>query len=315
MRTSTGTLLSLVATCLTALASAAEPNILLRPDWKAGDTRRLECVSIRERELAGAAAPKRTVRETVDCQIVSADETGYVIDWKLLDGAIETETRDPLMEALADLWKGQSLVVELNPDGTVRKLKNVAELKNRLEFAVEAILDRLRKQGASAASTAAIGRQLLDTFATEKTAATLLTRDIALYFALLDKPLGEGQPFEYEALLDNPLGGQPFPATGRFAIAELDPQQQQATITWSQVPDPEKATQILFDSATQLARRLGRPAPAQATDVPPLQISDTCTFELDISSGWVQSLKHTREATMQDYVQRDIKEIRIVEAK
>jgi hypothetical protein len=113
----------------------------------------------------------------------------------------------------------------------------------------------------------------------------------------------------------SPLGGDPIPALGEFAIATHDSQQQRATITRSQIPDAEKAGLLLGATARQLASRLGRPLPNDEEAATALQMRDTSTFEVDLATGWVESLVQTRESILQDYVERDTKEIRIVAAE
>lgn len=291
-------------------AIAAEPTIQVRPNWKPGDTQRIESTTTREREFNGEIVPRRTIHETIDCQVVSADDSGLVVDWKLVDGRIESGLRDPLAEALINLWRGQSIIVELNRDGSARSLKNFDQLKHRLEYAIEAIVTQLRQQGGSKADTAAIGRKLLDTFSTERVATAALTRDVALYFALLDKPLSEGTPLTFEAPLHTPLSAEPIPSQSELTLAALDPQTRLATITWTQTPNPDAAAQVMLGISQQLARRLGREVPLLSADVQ-LQIQDTTTYELDTNTGWVQSLKQTRDTRMDDYVHRDTREMRL----
>jgi hypothetical protein len=291
---------------------AAEPTIQLRPDWKPGDSQRIESTTTREREFNGEIAPKRTIHETIDCQIVSADQSGLVVDWKLIDGRVEGGLRDPLAEALINLWRGQSVIVEMNRDGSARSVKNFDQLKHRLEYAVEAIVTQLRQQGGSKSDTAAIGRKLLDTFSTERVATAALTRDVVLYFSLLDKPLTEGTPLTFDAPLHNPLSADPIPSKNELTIAAVDPQTRIATITWTQIPDQETAAQILLGISQQLARRLDREVPL-LSEQSQLVLQDTTTYEVDTSTAWVKSLKQTRDLRLQDYVQRDTREMRLVE--
>ncbi|MBX3414221.1 MAG: hypothetical protein KF708_16155 [Pirellulales bacterium] len=307
----------LFGVCLLGIASsasAAEPTIQLRPDWQPGITQRIESTTSREREFNGEIGPKRTIHETIDCQIVSADSLGFVVDWKLVDGRVEGDARDPVTEALVNLWRGQSVVVEMGRDGTPRRLKNYEDLKHRLEFAVEAIVAQLRRQGGDKASTAAIGRKLLATFATERVATTALTRDLVLYFALLEKPLREDTPLELATTLANPLGDDPIPGLSTLAVTSLDPPNQQATITWTKSPDPDSSAQVLLGVAQQLARRLDRETPL-GSEQSKLELQDTTTFVVDTGTGWVQSLKQTRELRFEDYLQRDTREMRLITAK
>lgn len=300
--------------CIAAHARAVEPTIQLRPTWQPGDSQRIESTSTREREFNGEIAPKRTIHETIDCQILSADDAGFVVDWKLVDGRVEGESRDPLAEALVNLWRGQSIVVEMNRDGTARRLKNYDELKHRLEYAVEAIVAQLRRQGGERAATAAIGRKLLDTFATERVATEALTRDVTLYFALLEKPLSEGAPLAFDAPLHNPLSEEPIPSKCELTIASFDLPSRVATITWTQTPDQHAAAQVLLGISQQLARRLDREVPL-LSEQSQLEIQDTTTYEVDTNTAWVQSLQQSRNLRMQDYIQRDTREMRLVNTK
>ncbi|MFQ6028875.1 MAG: hypothetical protein ACE5Q6_15435 [Dehalococcoidia bacterium] len=117
-------------------------------------------------------------------------------------------------------------------------------------------------------------------------------REAQAYYLALGWEYTLSDPITYEALLPNPLGGEPWPSKAYVLLEEYDRATGLAVIQWRQSLDPEKATAILLESMKELAQTLGGPPPKE-DELPLFTIEDESKYVIDVGSGWVQSMHYS----------------------
>ncbi len=112
------------------------------------------------------------------------------------------------------------------------------------------------------------------------------------------------KPTEYEDQLPNPFGGEPFPSRATFSLKEAERKAGRAIIEWTQKLDPEKSTPIIEKTLQDMAARLGRRLPDGELRES-ISMEDKAEFVVDLSSGWLDRMTHTRTVKSGEVVQED----------
>jgi hypothetical protein len=139
---------------------------------------------------------------------------------------------------------------------------------------------------------------------TKEQVEELCTREAQVYFKVLGKQYTHNDPFEYEDLFPNPLGGEAFPTHAKMALKTFDKQAGRAVITWSQTADPSQVARIIDSMIKEMRVRLGR-EPLEGELPPAISMEDHAEIVADVTTGWVKTLKHARSVNFGTHAQVD----------
>jgi hypothetical protein len=281
---------------LVPVSQAADP-VVLTPRWKVGDKARYEMVKTRERVATGKPAPKVTSRTEITVEVVRATKDGYAVAWGY--GAATVEGRagnDPAVVAMANLLKGQRVVLDIDPDGDLRGVENWRELKGLSDKMVARLTDDLAGRFDKEA-VAKLTDQARRMFASKEAVEQAWTREPGLFFAAVGLQFDDTKVIEYEDHLPNPLGGPAFPSKARFVLKGVDANAGIARVTWSQTLDPAEAAKIIERTIKGLTLQLGK-SPPDAAQFKNIVIEDTAEIAIRTATGWVDGLTHTRTVTV-----------------
>jgi len=236
---------------------------------------------------------RSTVRVDIAIQVREAGSAGSVVEWTF--GAPRVEDADParaeLTRDIAALTSGLRYELEVDAAGHITRLRNWAELRAVSEAAVQRLVDRLRASGASEQVLSAVTSTVGTMFSSEDQMRVHGLRDAGLYHAAYGRMYRRGVPVDYEVDLPSPIGNASVPSRGTFQLSRLDA--GAAVIDWRQRVDPAVAREVVRRTLTDMASRLGRPAPREG-DLPEVSVEDTAQFRVDPDTGWVRSLSHRR---------------------
>jgi hypothetical protein len=275
-----------------APAQPAEPAIELRPQWKVGDRQALSIVRVRESSRGGQVA-RTTTRGDATLVVREAGPAGWLVEWTFAAPRVEDADaqRAALARELAALTSGMRYELEIDADGRLVRLRNWQQLQALSQSAVQKVVDRLRARGTPPDVLSAITGTVTAMFSSEEQIRTHGLRDAALYHAAHGYPFRAGVPLEYAMELPSPLGGVGVPSRGRFTL--LGVEQGAAVIEWQQRADPAAAREAVRRALTDLAARMGRPAPRD-DELPEVAVEDDAQLRIEIATGWVRTLSHRR---------------------
>ncbi|MCU0916871.1 MAG: hypothetical protein MUC88_20275 [Planctomycetes bacterium] len=308
MKTSVWLVLSVF--CLLNLAPVAwaqeeARKVTLMPHWKKGEKRQYTMVKGR-RKTQGSAAVSGKSTTLVRIEVLDANDAGYLLGWTAGETRIEdpAQAADPFTQALVDLARDVTIVLQLGSDTKLRGVRNWQQLQTLAHKVVEMSVQALQKKGANDAALDKTRRQLLSMFATRQQIEVLFTRSPQVFFAPLGMEYVVGRPREYEDQLPNPLGGESFPTRASFTLEKVDPVADTAIVTWRQEIDPVAGAGVLEKTLRDLAARLGKPVPpGKVLDL--INVKDEARFTVDLSSGWPRQLSHTRTTSLAGASQED----------
>ena len=283
-------LIPLVILAVTTGTFAADLD--LRPRWSPGDQQVLSL----ERRREQTRDPSRNIvaRSTVTIRVLRATPSGYETRWILgavtVQGARAEEQR--LLQEMMNVVAGLECDLEIDAEGTVTRLLNWKAVKTAVDAAIARMLDGLRQTGVPPQVLSSV-KQLVDMYDTDEKLLAHGLREIALYHAVFGRTYSTGAPERYEATLASPLGGEPIPSRGQIALRRVDAAAGLAHVDWTHTTDPHAASRLAAKATTDLALRMGRPAPSPR-DIPRIEVGESSQYVVDVRGGWVKSLKNTR---------------------
>lgn len=286
--------------------SADEPVVVELPfDPEVGATLQLVMTKLLVKVQGGERSLSGRAETPVDLEVLEKSEQAYVIRWRYGETSFTDgqATPDPLAEPMARLSEGLQVELETDASGSVVGLRNKAEVVSTYQAAVEAMFAALAEGGASAADIEPIRARLSGVF-TPEAIEILVLREPSLFFLPSGGVFQLATPNDYEDLLQNPLGGPPFPSKASMVLKAVDEDAGSAIIEWTQSIDPAKGKAVLLETLRQMAQSANAPEPTEA-DLPAVQIEDHALFTYDMASGWPRQITLRRSVMIGDRGQVD----------
>ena len=276
------------------------------PHWQIGEKRVLELVKGRERREGEQPVLKGTTRTEITILVLDANTDGYVLAWTFGETRFDdpTQANNPLVRAVWNILKGLTVNMSVDSFGSITRVVNWEEMSRATEEPLRISSEALREAGVDQASIDAIVEQTRSLFSSEEQIRLFMLREVQLYFAALGWEYTLSEPIAYENLSPNPFGGEPFPSKGYFLLEEYDRATGEAVIAWRQSLDQERVTAILLETMKELTQKRGGPPPKE-DELPLVTIEDASKYAIDVRSGWVQSMHHSRTIQAGDTLQID----------
>ena len=286
--------------------SIAEIVVELLPHWKKGEKKSLELVKTKKRTKGSKLVFDSTTRTDCDIEIIEANNDGYLLSWTYSETKFDNpeQAQNPIVKQMSNILKGLQVVFEFDSQGYINGVQNWKEMKKKSEEVINAINKSLKESGADKTTVDKVCDQIAAMFSTKEQIEMMSTREAGLYFLALGKSYTLASPFEFDDVLPNPFGGEPFPSKGKLFLESHDGKKDRSIVKWKQTIPSEDATRILKKTFQDLANRLGKPIPKEG-ELPTFDIKDSAEFTVIASSGWIEKLKHTRTIKVNADWQKD----------
>lgn len=297
-----------IAVILLLLAAQASivvaQEIQLRPRLIAGDEFRLEVT--RSREDSAKPESNFVSKTPVDVRVVSANSTGFVIEWK--PGLTFTEggavASDETMRMAGEIMGDAVMRIVLDEDGSFVRVANQAELLPKLQAAIDLVIKE--SQGGMEPEAAKRAEQLVRTILSPSNIIALATRDVQTYVSLFGAPLRLNQPMEVPLQQPNPLGGAPLDAVLRLKMTALTA--ETATITSTITYDGDALKKM---TVGLIAQASVKPPPAEVEKFK-LDMTDDTRYTYDRVTGLFREVSNDRRISSGVLKRLDKVSIRLV---
>lgn len=295
-----------------ALAQEKAEVVELPINWQAGETHKLELTKSRERYKDGKRELAVTGVVPVQVEVLEKSQAGYVIRWTYGKAEFESDGApvDPLIARLSNLTDNIRLEFKTDPRGSVTELINKEETAALYQRAITQVFDWMRENGLPEAAIAQVG-QSMTALASPDAVGPLALEEPSLFHLAVGGSYTVGARREYEDLLPNPLGGEPFPSKAFFLLTEVLPEENIAVVEWEQAFDPEKSTEILLRTLTAMAKNMNA-LPPKASELPVVSVDDLAESRVDLNTGWPLSVISVRHTTMASRRRVERKEFRLI---
>lgn len=292
-----------------SLADVPHHSIDVLPHWKKGESFGLEITRTREKTVDGKSMLMGKTHTSFTIEVLGADDEGYLVGWTAGETKFGTSTpaAQSFLRKVADVMKGLRIVLEIDPQGTLKGVRNWKELKVAALKVMETLLAQTPdSQDGNADNILAskLRAQWESMFATKERIEELCTREARTYFMVLGRRYTQDTPYEYKALLPNPLAGDAIPAQASMALKTFDRQSGQAVITWNHTADPHQSARILESTVKAMTERLGQNRP-EGEFPKTIALQDNAEVVVDVATGWVETLTIVRSVNLGTRAQVD----------
>ena len=205
-------------------------------------------------------------------------------------------------------FRDATLEVRLADDGTYAGIDNIAMIQSRYQKVFNAWLAREAEKNKLlvAIDEEKAGQRLLAAY----TSAPVLEAQLSILPRAYNFPSGGGLgldfEYEYEDLGANPIGGDPFPMTGRMTLRPDELQPGWLMLEWTMGIDREEGGQILADTVRKLLgdefMAKGGKEQAEALEQlsSDLDIGSSTRFRIDPKTGIVQWMQFVQRRRVGD---------------
>ncbi len=302
------TILALICLPLLGLTDVQSPSIEVLPHWKKGDTIRLEITRARVKSADGTSTITGKTHTDFTIEVLSANDDGYLVGWTAGKTKFDSpsQAEHSFLGQVVNLMNGLQIILEIDSHGAIRGVQNWKGLKATALKSLEALAttEDLQKEKPDKVLMSSLRSQWESMLGTKEQVEELCTREAQIYFMVLGRRYARNDPFKYEDLLPNPLGGEAFPTHGRMALKTFDKQAGQAVITWSQIADPKQVARILESKMKEMSARLGG-KPLEGEFPKAISMQDHAEIVVDLATGWVKTLAHARSVNFGTRAQVD----------
>lgn len=302
------TILLLISLPLLGLIDGQNYSVEVMPHWKKGDTVHLEITRARVKSADGTSTITGKTRTHVTVEVLSANDDGYLVGWTAGETTFDSpsQAERSFLGHVVNLMNGRQIILEIDSHGAIRGVQNWKGLKEAALKSLDALAATEDAQNEKSDKTlmSSLRAQWESMLGTKEQVEELCTREAKVYFKVLGRGYVRNEPFTYEDLLPNPLGGETFPTHARMALKTFDEQAGRAVITWSQTADPKEVTRILESMIKEMSARLGK-QPLGGAFPKSISMHDTAEIVVDVTTGWVKTLSRARSVDFGTHAQVD----------
>lgn len=242
-------------------------------------------------------------------EVERAGADGFVQSWISLGSKTRyLEVSDPLQLLTQDMaasLAAMPLQVRLNAEGHYGSIANLDEVQARFSAMIKPRIDKLLESGGEPLS-AGIRSGLKNVFSAYSARPVLemqLSVLPAAYHFMGAGGIGLDYEYNYEDLGASPLGGEPFPMTGRFTLRKDELHEGWLLMEWSTAVDRDKGGPLLAEVARKVLGEAfiadgGKAMQDQIAQMASsIDVGTSSRFRLDPSTGivqWMQLVQRKR---------------------
>jgi hypothetical protein len=203
--------------------------------------------------------------------------------------------------------QGMQIVFQINPQGAITGVQNWEALRGEMLEKLDSLLahtSNAQRRNSDQALMDSLRAQWGTMFSTKAKVEQVCTQDARSYFRILGRTYTRDQPYKYQSFLENPLGGDPFPARAEIALKSFDARSGQAVLHWNQSADREQTDQIMRSIVKNLAARRGKHLPEEGL-IKAVTLENRAEVEVDIGTGWITKVTETKLVNLGTQAQTD----------
>lgn len=199
-----------------------------------------------------------TTLGTARVAVESMENWGFVLSWtwgelKHADPSRPSASEDELVAAMLS---GARIEFDLSRTGEMRGVRGWERLSSDLAARLADAVDARRPALGENAALEQAGRDVLEMIRTRESLESLVLDAPATVLGCLPGELSTQGQTHADALMPNPFGGEPFPASASFAVLDLTP--TTARVAWGVSLKQEHVAGVMARTVRDLQVRAGR---------------------------------------------------------
>gem|GEM_PF-5721264 len=230
----------------------------LSPNFTRGDSVELEWRRSEVVPLPKGKVQTQTTLGTARVAVETMEAWGFVLSWTWgeLKHAAPGRVSVGEDELIAAMLSGARIEFDLSRSGEMRGVRGWEKLSGDLAARLADAVDARRPALGENASLEQTGREVLERIRTRESLETLVLDAPATVLGCLAGELSTHGQTHADALLPNPFGGEPFPASANFAVLDLTP--TTARVAWGVSLKQEHVAGVMARTVRDLQVRAGR---------------------------------------------------------
>lgn len=263
----------------TGAVKAGDDAIELLPHWNAGQKLRYEMTQTRNKSRGGTKLLDETVHSQVSIEVLDAGKAGYRIGWTAAPTTGTGET-------------GMRLVLRVSTRGNFEAVENWKEIQAEASRRLDRDAEAWKKDGLDDAAIQRRRENITAQIGTKEQIEDRYADDARLFFMALGRRYPLAQPVPFRGSIPDPMGSStPLPCHGEWLLKSIG-KDGVAAIRWRESVAAEATRRAIEEASRTLAARMGGATPG--FQLKSLTIDENADFNIEVRSGWVQSLTHTR---------------------
>lgn len=286
-------------------AVAAPKSLDFVAYWNKGD-QRLYQVQYTKKSITESGVEKvKKTNYTVSLKVLDSTEKSYDVEWTSSNYDIsDTEMSTGTMNELRKLGANIPVLYSVDEMGAFAELKNKAQIKELTTKAMDIAFKELPKDSATEQRIAAMKSMFLADGVLE----ALMLRDVQVFHSPYSGSYSLGKPQVYAIEWPNLWGTDPIPAQMTVKVVKFQPQKDLAELDISSKIDPKKAVKLIKAVFDQLGTE-----PEKGKMPNQLDITEHSKYVVELSTGWLKSLKYVKTAKFMGQTQIETYEFKRVE--
>ena len=281
-----------------ATASAALAQEITIPNSIAvGDRYQLVVSELKEKIQNGQTVSSFATHFNIDMAVTGTHGDHFIVTWTHrsveVEGLEEMGPMGPVLDRVMRMAVGQKIEYYLDAEGAVAGLRNIAELLEFNQRAVDELLGAISDETGSEELAGLIRKMTEHLMEPDRLQVDILEGPQLFHF-FSGLALEPGALYEYEDILPTQAGVD-IPAQAEFVMHEYDPDRRLGVIDWRQFPDPAQASEAVRQMLQRIMARAGVPLP-EDFDLTSVTIEDEAEYEIDLDSGLPRRLRHQRRS-------------------
>lgn len=265
-----------------------------------------------ETKGVGTRSQRKGITRISTLRTGGTGDTGVVQGWTSL-ATLErqsntSDAEQAFASTLEDAFSSVTLEVRLGEDGTYAGIANLEPIRAKFIALTRDWMDAQSKSAKVPATpeVTRIRQSMVDAF----TSAAVLELQLSVLPTAYNFPSGGGLGLDYEYVYEdegaNPVGGEPFPMTGRMTLSRDELREGWLMLDWTLAMDREKGGPILAATVRKLlgedAIALGGKDAAEALEevASNLDIGSSARFRIDPATGVVQWMQFVQRRRVGD---------------
>jgi hypothetical protein len=251
-------------------------------------------------KIKGADTTKRSIiKYYVDVTVVDSTENSYIIDWFYRDFDIQSED-DKISKALMAISEDMTMRIKTDEMGSFEEVVNWEEIRDHIQKALSHFKDLFKEEYKVAPKI--LDNIIIQTqamFSTKENIEAASIQEIQQFYTFHGAVYKLGEKITGDMQLPNIYGGKPFNAEAIVWLDEINEEDDNYTVRYTQIVNEEELGKAALDYASKLAKAMGvKKSKLKDLKLPPMK-NEVRTSSCIHNYGWVIYSVQTKEITIE----------------
>lgn len=263
--------------------------------WEKGDTRSLIIEKTNIKYNGDNKPTGSNIKYEASIKVLDATDSSYTLAWKYHPSKDfeKMASVDPYYQLFTDA----EIYYVTDENGSFDSLLNYAQVHEIVKKSINYLSDLAASNNPDVQMTD-MKAKLLEIFSNREMIEQIVLKDIAIvhnYYGIL---YNKNNPEQYDALLSNFMGGEPFPAS--IFLQYIDKKGDDISVSSKQYLDKEKTLPILISSFKKLSKEAEEEFSKSPEIFTKFEMDDKTIITFSQNTGWIKRIQNDKAVNFGD---------------